>query len=156
MSGETDGTYVPFEGDDSAWAYVDVPDSLKGILGISDGSTDRSALYGDGAYGDSTGTDATATIDRSGEKTALYGNVGYTGNEGSSGYGVGDLLKFADTKAGQGLMQTMLTGVAGAYKDKTAKEMSQAQLDYLKEQQDARNKSVGSYGKTIHGKSYKG
>ena len=158
MSGETDGIYVPFEGDDSAWAYVDVPDSLKGILGISDGSTDRSALYGDGAYGDSTGTDATATIDRSGEKTALYGNVGYTGNEASSGYGMGDLLKDGSSlvKNNPGLMQTMLTGVAGAYKDKTTKEMSQAQLDYLKEQQDARNKSVGSYGKTIHGKSYKG
>ena len=158
MSGETDGIYVPFEGDDSAWAYVDVPDSLKGILGISDGSTDRSALYGDGAYGDSTGTDATATIDRSGEKTALYGNVGYTGNEASSGYGMGDLLKDGSSlvKNNPGLMQTMLAGVAGAYKDKNTREMSQAQLDAIKQRQTDLNNSVPKFGKAIHGKNYKG
>lgn len=157
MSGETDGTYVPFEGDDSAWAYVDVPDSLKGILGISDGSTDRSALYGDGAYGDSTGTDATATIDRSGEKTALYGNVGYTGNEASSGYGMKDILGGASSLLkNDGLMKTMLGAAAGVYGDKKAEERLQAQLDAIKQRQTDLNKSVPTFGNAIHGKSYKG
>ena len=142
------------------WADVDVPQSLDDVIRemtidepVNPDPTEQDVL--DQMDG---GSDFMGASDGSTSRSALYGNTGYTGQAGSSGYGVGDLLKdgSALVKNNPGLMQTMLAGVAGAYKDKTAKEMSQAQIDYMKEQQDARNKSVGSYGKTIHGKSYKG
>ena len=40
------------------------------------------------------------------------------------------------------------SGIAGAFKDKSAKELSQAQIDYLKQKQEALNSSVTAYGKT--------
>lgn len=134
-------------GDYTAWedgwlVDAEVPDGLKdvlaapdqvdvGFMGASDGSTSRSALYG---------------------------NEGYTGNESSSGFGMKDILGGASAlvKNNPGLMQTMLAGVAGAYKDKNAREMSQAQLDAIKQRQTDLNNSVPKFGKTIHGKNYKG
>ena len=134
-------------GDYTAWedgwlVDAEVPDGLKdilaapdqvdgGFMGASDGSTSRSALYG---------------------------NEGYTGNESSSGFGMKDILGGASAlvKNNPGLMQTMLAGVAGAYKDKNTREMSQAQLDAIKQRQTDLNNSVPKFGKAIHGKNYKG
>lgn len=141
------------------WADVDVPQSLDDVIReMGSGETNPDPTEPDVLDQMGDGSDFMGASDGSTSRSALYGNEGYTGNESSSGFGMKDILGGASAlvKNNPGLMQTMLAGVAGAYKDKTAKEMSQAQIDYMKEQQDARNKSVGSYGKTIHGKSYKG
>ncbi len=134
------GGYTAWE---DGWPVdAEVPDGLKdilaapdqvdgGFMGASDGSTSRSALYG---------------------------NEGYTGNESSSGFGMKDILGGASAlvENNPGLMQTMLAGVAGAYKDKNTREMSQAQLDAIKQRQTDLNNSVPKFGKAIHGKNYKG
>lgn len=140
------------------WADVDVPQSLDDVIRemtidepVNPDPTEQDVL--DQMGGDPT----TGEIDRSGEKTALYGNKGYTGNEASSGFGMKDVLGGASSLLkNDGLMKTMLGAAAGVYGDKKAEERLQAQLDAIKQRQTDLNKSVPTFGKAIHGKSYKG
>jgi hypothetical protein len=136
-------------------ADLDVPNSLKFVFETPD-QVDTGIDLGQVSESDDGGF--MGASDGSTSRSALYGNEGYTGNESSSGFGMKDILGGASAlvKNNPGLMQTMLAGVAGAYKDKNAREMSQAQLDAIKQRQTDLNNSVPKFGKTIHGKSYKG
>lgn len=136
-------------------ADLDVPNSLKFVFETPD-QVDVGIDLGQISESDDGGF--MGASDGSTSRSALYGNEGYTGNESSSGFGMKDILGGASAlvKNNPGLMQTMLAGVAGAYKDKNAREMSQAQLDAIKQRQTDLNNSVPKFGKTIHGKNYKG
>lgn len=141
------------------WADVDVPQSLDDVIReMGSGETNPDPTEQDVLDQMGDGSDFMGASDGSTSRSALYGNEGYTGNESSSGFGMKDILGGASAlvKNNPGLMQTMLAGVAGAYKDKNAREMSQAQLDAIKQRQTDLNNSVPKFGKTIHGKNYKG
>ena len=141
------------------WADVDVPQSLDDVIReMGSGETNPDPTEQDVLDQMGDGSDFMGASDGSTSRSALYGNEGYTGNESSSGFGMKDILGGASAlvKNNPGLMQTMLAGVAGAYKDKNAREMSQAQLDAIKQRQTDLNNSVPKFGKAIHGKNYKG
>lgn len=147
-------------GDYTAWedgwlVDAEVPDGLKDVLAAPD-QVDVGIDLGQISESDDGGF--MGASDGSTSRSALYGNEGYTGNESSSGFGMKDILGGASAlvKNNPGLMQTMLAGVAGAYKDKNTREMSQAQLDAIKQRQTDLNNSVPKFGKAIHGKNYKG
>lgn len=60
--------------------------------------------------------------------------------------GVGSVSGFM--KDNPQLSQSLLAGVAGAFKDKSAQETARMQIDYLKQKQDDMNNSITAYGKT--------
>lgn len=102
------------------WADVDVPQSLDDVIReMGSGETNPDPTEQDVLDQMGDGSDFMGASDGSTSRSALYGNEGYTGNESSSGFGMKDILGGASAlvKNNPGLMQTMLAGVAGAYKD---------------------------------------
>lgn len=116
-----------------------------------DGSLDWESMGNVAAPRD--GRDDSPTANRTGELGFVPGAA--TGEETpGDGSLLASLVKAGGNVSGliknnPELSQMALSGLAGAFKDKSAKEVAGAQIDYLKERQAALNGSVTNYGNKL-------
>ena len=142
MAGETDDFYT-FSFDDYLKTELEIDPEQMETLNLNYGNESSTQ----GLSGIGTADPYAYDYSNEGKHSGL-GNISPGSSVESPGL-ISSAISGASSwiKDNKELASMSVSGIVGAVRDKNAREMSQAQLDYYKQRQDDLNKSVRSYTK---------